>query len=582
MQDEKSMREAASEGTGGEAVAEVAPGPSRAQRNSKPARPVPIPSIERIIPWRHRIKTKLLAVTGVVSVVGVAMFAVAEGRMQEQFLQTQATGAALFSETIEKATHRAMLEDRRADAFDAIHDIGRQDGVEAVRLIAKDGRVAFSTSEAEVGTVLQTSAETCRACHAAGPPKAHASLAERMRVFQRAGHRVLGLVTPIHNEQRCYSAACHAHRPDEAVLGMLDVSLSLAAMDDRVAAFRRGTLGLSAVGVLLLSGFFFFFARHNVVRPVQALVEGTRRVAVDQLDTEIRVRSKGELGLLAASFNDMIRSLRRAESELRFLMQDLEKQVEERTADLKQAQAALVRTEKLSSLGRLSASIAHEVNNPLAGILTFAKLCIRTLEAGPPDDATRRELVKNLALVQRETERCSAIVRNLLDFARERPIALREMSVNAAVEEALQLIGHQLTIQGLTLEKLLAPTPSVMADFGQLRQAVVNVALNGVEAMGKAGKLTVATRAGASGGAEIIISDTGPGIAQEHLPHVFDPFFTTKEKGTGLGLSVVYGILQRHNGQVEVQSERGRGTTFTLKLPPMARDGAEAPAEATS
>jgi len=555
------------------AQAETPAAPEPRTRPPPHTRPAPLPSIERIIPWRHRFKTKFLGITAAVSVVFVAMLAVAEGRMQEQLLHGEAAGASLFSDTIERATFRAMLEDRRGDAFDVMREIGQQEGVEVVRLLAKDGRVAFSTAEAEVGTVLHNTAEPCRACHAEGTPRSHASLVERTRVFEHRGHRVLGLVTPIRNEQRCYTAACHAHRSDEDVLGLLDVSLSLASMDARIGSFRRGTLLLTAVGVLLLWMFFFTFAHSSVVRPVQALLEGTRRVAGDQLDTEIRVQSKGELGLLGASFNDMTKSLRLAEAELRVLMLDLERQVEERTVDLKRAQAALVQSEKLSSLGRLSASIAHEINNPLAGILTFAKLVIRTLEAGTPDEAARHELVKNLALVQRETERCSAIVRSLLDFARDRPVELRQLNVNAAVEEGLQLIAHQAAIQGLTVEKRLAPTPDVMADFGQLRQAVVNVALNAVQAMGKSGKLTVTTRAVKDGAVEIEIADTGPGIEKEDLARIFEPFFTTKEKGTGLGLSVVYGILQRHGGQVEVQSERGRGTTFTLRLPSMARGG---------
>jgi two-component system NtrC family sensor kinase len=234
-----------------------------------------------------------------------------------------------------------------------------------------------------------------------------------------------------------------------------------------------------------------------------------------------------------------------------------------------------VHTEKMSSLGQLAASIAHEINNPLAGILTFAKLVIRTLEAGTPDEATRKDLVRNLSLVQRETERCSAIVRNLLDFARDRPLALREVSVNAVVEEALQLIGHQIAIQGLELERRLGPVPLALADFGQLRQAVVNVAMNALEAMGRSGRLTISTRATPAGGVEVDISDTGPGIKPEHQKHLFEPFFTTKgEKGTGLGLAVVYGIVQRHKGEVDVRTELGRGTTFTLRLPPLPQDGA--------
>jgi two-component system NtrC family sensor kinase len=559
-----------------DATAQPKPRPAL-PRPERLARPAPLPSLERIIPWRHRINTKLLALTAVISVGGVLTFALAEGRMQEQLLESQAGGAALFSETIENATKRAMLEDRRADAFEAMREIGRQEGVEAVRLLAKDGRVVYSTDEAEVGTVLDRSADACRPCHAGGRAETVASVRSRTRVLERNGHRVLGLVKPIRNERRCYSAACHAHRPGEDVLGLLDVRLSLASVDARVAAFRRSSLGLTAVGVLLLSSFFFVFARSQVVRPVQVLLDATRRVAVDQLDTEIRVDSRGELGLLGASFNDMTRSLRRMEGELKDLMTDLERQVDERTAELKKAQSVLVQTEKLSSLGRLSASIAHEINNPLAGILTFSKLIIRTLQAGPPDDATRKEILRNLSLVERETERCSAIVRNLLDFARERPLALREVSVNAVVDEGLMLIAHQFAIQGLELEKRFGAIPTVMADYGQVRQAVVNIALNACEAMGKKGKLVVSTRPCAEGGVEIVIADDGPGITKEHMQHVFEPFFTTKEKGTGLGLSVVYGIMQRHNGQVEVESEVGRGTTFTLRLPP--KDAPAPPAQ---
>jgi len=510
-----------------------------------------------------------------ICVAGVAIFALAESRMQEQFLETQAAGAALFSSTIERATLRAMLENRRSDVFDTMRDIGRQEGVEGVRLLAKNGRIAYSSAEAEVGSILHTVDAACRPCHVNGRPRVHAPLLERARISQLGKHRVLGLVTPIRNEPRCSSAACHAHAPHEDVLGLLDVSLSLASMDARIADFRRSSLFLTGLGVVLLSTFFFAFARFHVVRPVQAIVEGTRRVSVDQLDTEIRVRSKGELGLLAACFNDMTRSLRRMEGEIKDLMLGLERQVDERTADLKKAQKALVHSEKMSSLGQLAASIAHEINNPLAGILTFAKLVIRTLEEGTPGDATRKDLVKNLALVQRETERCSAIVRNLLDFARDRPVALRELQVGAVVDEALQLIAHQIAIQGLTLERHLESTPPVLADFGQLRQAVVNVALNAIEAMGKRGTLTVSTRGSPDGAVEIVIADTGPGISPDNLAHVFEPFFTTKEKGTGLGLSVVYGILQRHQGSVDVQSEPGRGTCFTLKLPRLRVAAAE-------
>jgi two-component system, NtrC family, sensor kinase len=519
-------------------------------------------SIETVVPWLHRLNTKLVALTLLITVVGVAVFALAEARMGEQLVESQANAAALFSVTIQHATSRAMLEARRDDAFETMRDVARQDGVEHVRLIAKGAAVAFSTNDEEVGKTFDPRQAPCAACHANGKPAEHASVLSRTRLFEGGGHRSLGLVTPIYNEARCSNAACHAHPTTQRVLGVLDVQLSLADVDERIAAFRRNSLGLTAIGVLLLGGVFLAFGRSEVVRPVSALLAGMRQVARDDLEGEIRVDAKGELAVLTASFNDMLRALRTMERELREVNSELERQVEARTAELKRAHAALIQTEKLSSLGRLSASIAHEINNPLAGILTFAKLCIRALEAGPPDDAGRGDLVKHLRLVQRETERCSAIVRSLLDFARERPLALREVTPDAVVDEALQLIAHQVAMQGITLDKRLGATPTIVADFGQLRQAIVNVAMNACEAMGRGGKLTVETRPGADG---------GPGIPEENMKHLFEPFFTTKgEKGTGLGLAVVYGVVQRHHGRVEVHSQAGRGARFTLCFPPVA------------
>jgi len=262
----------------------------------------------------------------------------------------------------------------------------------------------------------------------------------------------------------------------------------------------------------------------------------------------------------------MTRSLRRLEDELSGVLAGLEGEVESRTCDLREAQEQLVRTEKLSSLGKLSASIAHEINNPLAGILTFAKLVSRTLAEGPPDDAQRAALQRNLALIERETQRCSAIVRNLLDFARERPMQPRPLDPRAPLDEALSLVQNQFQTLGIAIERDLSPVPEVVGDFGQLRQAFVNIVMNACEAMGTSGRLRVTTRAL---GEEVAIAfeDSGPGIAPERLSKIFDPFFTTKEKGTGLGLSVVYGIVERHGGAVAVASELGRGTTFTIRLP---------------
>ena len=289
------------------------------------------------------------------------------------------------------------------------------------------------------------------------------------------------------------------------------------------------------------------------------------------------VKSSGELAVLESSFNEMGTALEATRAERDALLAGLERQVRERTEALERAQERLIQTEKLSSLGRLSASIAHEINNPLAGILTTAKLLIRTIGDAPDPQATW--MVRQLGLVQRETERCTAIVRNLLGFARERPLTLTDADVNVALDEALFLVQNQFALQNITLERDLAPVPPVRADFGQLRQAFANIIINACDAMPKGGSLRVRTRAlQPEQAVEVVIGDTGTGIPRELLSKVLDPFFTTKEKGTGLGLSVVYGVVERHRGKLSIDSQPGAGTAVTIRLPLVSAVPGAAPA----
>jgi two-component system NtrC family sensor kinase len=278
---------------------------------------------------------------------------------------------------------------------------------------------------------------------------------------------------------------------------------------------------------------------------------------------------------LARAFNEMEGTLLEVRAQRLALLEGLEQQVQDRTAALKKAQERLIQGEKLSSLGRLAASIAHEINNPLAGILTYAKLLVRTLEEAAPDDAGRTKIIGQLKLVERETQRCTAIVRNLLDFARERPLKLGEVDVNAAIGEALFLIANQSRMQNVTLQQALSPVPPIEADFGQIRQALVNILINACDAMPSGGTLHVATeRVGEQ--VEISVRDTGVGIAPDDLKKVLDPFFTTKEKGTGLGLSVVYGIVERHGGALRIDSTPGQGTVVTITLPVLCSGATDA------
>jgi two-component system, NtrC family, sensor kinase len=524
--------------------------------------------------WWNRLGVRLPGIIALVTVATIALFAALVLRTQERHLVRQVVeSAALLSDTVKSSTYHDMLEDRRNDVYLVMDTIGAQEHIETVRIFNKDGRITFSTDRRETDTFVDKLAESCYACHAAGEPIARLNIPSRSRIYQRNHHRVLGMVTPIYNEPSCSTAPCHAHPPEQSVLGVIDITLSLEQIDGGLSQLRRATLGLSALAVLGLAGFVTLLARRSVVSPVTELVSGTQNIAQGDLKRRVPVRAHDEIGQLAESFNEMAAALAKARQERLQLLESLEQQVQDRTAALARATDRMIVSEKLSSLGRLAASVAHEINNPLAGILTYAKLLIRTLEDPGVPDREREAALKRLRLIERETERCSAIVRHLLDFARERPLTITEVSVNAALEEALTLVAHQAKLQDIDLVKELGDIPLVSADFGQLRQAFVNIIINACDAMSRGGRLTIRTvHAAAAPRVQVVVSDTGSGIPAPIRSKVLDPFFTTKEKGTGLGLSVVYGIVERHGGTLEIESEEGAGTTVTIGLPVVHSD----------
>ncbi len=521
--------------------------------------------------WWNLLGVRMAVTVLVSTVVAMTAFTWVLLRAQESFLVSRiSAGAGLLSDTIQNSVHHAMLEDRRDDAYQSMRQIAREPNIERVRLFNKEGRITFSTDHREQDRYVDKRGEACYACHAADQPLERLNVPSRARIYRFDQHRVLGMVTPIYNEPSCSTAPCHAHPPDRTVLGVIDVSISLQPVDASLDELRWRTVQMGILAALAVASAVTLFAHRKIVRPVQSLLRATRRIAQGDLSKPLPVATSTEIGQLQASFDEMRRGLAAANAERDALLASLEQQVEDRTAALRKAQDSLVRSEKLSSLGRLAASVAHEINNPLAGILTYAKLLLRGYEAQSGEDPQRANAVKYLSLVKRETERCSAIVRNLLDFARERALKLVDVSLTAVLEEALTLVSHQAKLQSVTIERDIGPLPPVHGDFGQLRQACVNVIINACDAMKGGGTLRITAHESPPGRVVLSFADTGTGIPPEHLSKVLDPFFTTKEKGTGLGLSVVYGIVERHGGTVEIASVVGQGTTVTFTLPTAA------------
>jgi two-component system NtrC family sensor kinase len=299
-----------------------------------------------------------------------------------------------------------------------------------------------------------------------------------------------------------------------------------------------------------------------VYRPVRELIQGTHRVAGGDLEYRLPVRSDDELGDLAASFNKMT-------AEVAGVQAKIEEQVRRKTAELERVHRTLLNSEKMASIGKLAATVAHEINNPLFGILTYARLVLR--EIRKHEIPGRDELAEQLQTIERESKRCGDLVKNLLTFSRQAPSHREPNDLNTIVHRAALLVKHKLALQSIEMRETLGEgLPTVECDANQIQQVVLVLMMNAAEAMSQGGRLEVVTGFDDAGEQGFVrVRDTGSGIPPEVLPRIFDPFFTTKEdqNRTGLGLAVAHSIVEQHAGEISVDSTPGQGTEFKVSLP---------------
>jgi two-component system, NtrC family, sensor kinase len=500
---------------------------------------------------RRSLETKLFGVMLGVMLASLAALGFTLTRLQRQHLQSGRLAAAeRISEVIRRSTTYSMLRNDRAALQQIVGAIGAGSGVVGLRIADAGGRVAFSSLGNEVGRALPVE-----------QPGSH--------IYSKNGERILGIATPILNAPTCATAACHAHPASDKVLGMLNIDLSLSEADAEVRATTRQFAILAAIAILATLGAASALLWKFVAAPVHRLRVGTERLRRGELGVQIKVTSDDELGALAESFNQMSAQLKDAREQVNDWTHMLEERVQRKSAELQVAQRQMIEAEKLTSLGKLAAVVAHEINNPLSSILTDSKLMQKWIARGDSLEGHATDMRESLELIESESRRCGDLVRNLLTFARAAPMNVSDVDVNRLVHQCMKLVVHKMELgnieANLDLQKDL---PTIRGDAAQLEQLLLALTMNAIDAMPREGALRISTSA-RGGNLIIAIADNGVGIPPSLLPRLFDPFVTTKEvgKGVGLGLAISRSIVNRHQGTIEVQSEAGKGTTFTITLP---------------
>ena len=476
------------------------------------------------------------------------------------------------SRVIVGSTKNAMLLNKKDSAFEIMKSIADQEGIEKISLYDKKGNAVYSTDESEIGYQVNLTSRICSPCHTPSGAVRGEPNNEWHNIFTDAnGKRYLGYLKPIQNEESCYSASCHAHSVNETYIGVLRVIMPLDKMDTLMAENRSHMISVNIVITIILGltvGLFIWIWVHV---PVKNLIKGTREVSSGNLDYVIPAAGRDEMGILGRSFNEMTTDIRKAKDEITSWSNQLENRVKEKTEELEKTQKRNLQIEKMASLGQLSATVAHELNNPMAGILTYSKLIQKKINKGNLNGGEISSILKHLQMIESESARSGEIVKNMLLFSRQEAMDMKQHQLDNIVNSSLDLISHHLKLNNIKLEKDLQPDlPLVYVDENQLKQALLALYVNAVEAMDNEGILTVRTRWKKSKRVvSVIVEDTGKGIPETVKSQVFEPFFTTKNevKGVGLGLAAVYAIIQKHGAEITFESEIDKGTKFEINLP---------------
>ncbi|MEO5361271.1 MAG: ATP-binding protein [Nitrospirota bacterium] len=438
----------------------------------------------------------------------------------------------------------------------------------AIRVIDHKGNIKFSSDKNDLGKSIPSNSMICKECHVIDSKVTLKDTGRNFYFTDKENHgRVLKSFIPVKNEPSCSSAACHVHAPGSTINGIIEAEFSMSQLDKK---FRDKTLDVMILGIVflaLIAVTLYLLLLKFVIKPVVLISEGIKMVTRGYYGHTIDVRTKDEVSSLGQDYNDMTKELKAGKNVLEEKTRALSEIMEQKAIEIRKTQKQYMYTEKLASLGRMAASVAHELNSPLTGIIVFARLLAKRIS---PDNKADQD---DLKVIVEQAEKCSNIIAVLLGYSRTIPSDDLTMYVNKAIENALHILSNQAKFYNIVVEKDFDPLlPRIQGDQSQIEQVFINLLINASDAMNYKGKIIIRTRTFIEDTNELVeieFTDSGPGIPVDYLDKIFEPFYTTKPegKGTGLGLAVSKGIVQNAGGRIFVKSKAGEGASFFIHLP---------------
>lgn len=480
---------------------------------------------------------------------------------------------------VEGALYKSMLENDRTALQGTLDVINTLSGVDDVNMYDNQNNLVYSSISNDT---TNHSDPDCKSCHKdiatmfSTKEKSYRIInvdSECSMNHNNNNSRHLMIKSPILNAPSCYTASCHSHPQNEEVLGSLLIKFPLKGLDDALDKSTKDYFLLAVAITFLVVMFLIFLTSKQINNPLNAIVLASEAVAKGDKSTrlEIKPNQLSDMRMVSVAFNDMLDNLQKATIELQNWSHQLEYKVQKKSEELGQAQNELINIERIASLGRLSLSVAHEINNPLSGILVYAKLVHKQLNNQDVgiDPAKKEIMLKHLGFIENEAKRCGDIVKGLLDFSRKDQNDFEPRHLHDILIETFDLMTHSMKVANINfLSDFSAKSDMIFCSPNQVKQVCVAILVNAQEAVPENGEIIIRTYNPDEDHVRIDFSDTGTGISEEDLPHIFEPFFSTKEKtnGIGLGLAIVHGIIQNHKGKIDVRSERGKGTTISISL----------------